>query len=218
MGQRDDGRKTRSRILDAACEVFGQKGYRDAKVAEICRRAGTNVAAVNYYFGDKASLYREAWEAAFQKEAAPEPRDGEDGSPEARLRSRIEVLISKFCGRGSSGRFTRMYLMELANPTGLIDEKWRKMIEPRRRHLLSIIREIAGPRASDETVLFCELSVIHQCRSFLVLRGSDLEYLLERPITPELMQRLVDHITRFSLAGIRCTAAEKAVPDYQTGA
>ncbi|MGA0870572.1 MAG: helix-turn-helix domain-containing protein, partial [Planctomycetota bacterium] len=42
-----------------ACEVFALKGYRDARVADICTRAGANLDSVNYYFGDKASLYRE---------------------------------------------------------------------------------------------------------------------------------------------------------------
>ncbi|MDH4012180.1 MAG: TetR family transcriptional regulator, partial [Desulfobacterales bacterium] len=55
MAQREDGKETRNRLLNAACEVFAEKGYRNAKVAEICHRAGANVAAVNYYFGDKAS-------------------------------------------------------------------------------------------------------------------------------------------------------------------
>ncbi|RXF57379.1 TetR family transcriptional regulator, partial [Enterococcus faecalis] len=32
-----------------------------ATVAEICARAGANIAAVNYYFGGKVALYQEAW-------------------------------------------------------------------------------------------------------------------------------------------------------------
>jgi AcrR family transcriptional regulator len=54
-------KKSRSRVLKAACKVFGKKGYRDARIADICRQAGTNVASVNYYFGSKAALYAEAW-------------------------------------------------------------------------------------------------------------------------------------------------------------
>ncbi|MBW2127416.1 MAG: helix-turn-helix transcriptional regulator [Deltaproteobacteria bacterium] len=37
----------------SACEVFAEKGYRAATIADICGRAKANVAAVNYYFGDK---------------------------------------------------------------------------------------------------------------------------------------------------------------------
>ena len=48
MTKREDGKETRHRLLNAACEVFAEKGYRNARVAEICRRAGANVARHQY--------------------------------------------------------------------------------------------------------------------------------------------------------------------------
>lgn len=46
MVRREDGKKTRERLLNAVLEVFTESGYRNAKVADICRRAGANPAAV----------------------------------------------------------------------------------------------------------------------------------------------------------------------------
>ena len=66
MAKRKDGKETKQKLLDAACEVFAEKGFREAKITEICRRAGANVAAVNYYFGDKDSLYVAAWRQAME--------------------------------------------------------------------------------------------------------------------------------------------------------
>ena len=202
MARRKDGKKTRARLLVAACDVFGAKGFRDATVAEICRRAGTNVAAISYYFGSKDVLYTAAWQQAFENDIVPEVPESPDTDPKERLRQKIHALVRKFCTPGASGQFTRMYLMEVANPTGLIDESWRRAIEPRRRHLLAMVRDIAGPDASDEAVRFCELSIVNQCRALLMLRTSDLEYLMEQTVSPELIQNLADHIIRFSLAGI----------------
>lgn len=37
---REDTVKTRKSLLEAACEIFAQKGYRDTTIAEISKRAG----------------------------------------------------------------------------------------------------------------------------------------------------------------------------------
>ena len=93
--------------------------------------------------------------------------------------------------------------MELANPTGLIHNLWHELIEPRRQVLLEIISKIMGVEVTAETVLFCDMSIVNQCRTLLTIRRSDLEYLLAQPLSTELINRLADHITTFSLAGIK---------------
>ena len=51
--------ETRRQLLEAAGAVFAEVGFRNATVREICRHAGANIAAVNYHFGDKETLYAE---------------------------------------------------------------------------------------------------------------------------------------------------------------
>jgi TetR/AcrR family transcriptional regulator len=57
-------REPRQRILDAAAEVFAERGFGGAGVDEIARRAGVNKAMLYYYVGDKAALFGEVVSAS----------------------------------------------------------------------------------------------------------------------------------------------------------
>ena len=175
MAQREDGKETRIRLLNAACEIFSAKGFRDAKVADICRRAGANVASVNYYFGDKANLYAEAWRHSCNEIAELQFTLAAEKAPEDELRDYVYTLMQNFTEQSPLGRFSRLYMMELVNPTGLIRETWREIIRPRRQRLLEIIRKIIGEKADTEKVLFCEMSIVNQCRALFTISRGDLE-------------------------------------------
>ena len=54
---RSDGENTRARLLQAALQLFSEKGFSQTSVRAIAEAAGTNVAAIAYHFGDKAQLY-----------------------------------------------------------------------------------------------------------------------------------------------------------------
>ncbi len=47
---------TKERILDAAEQLFAQKGFDGASLREITAAASTNLASVNYHFGTKQDL------------------------------------------------------------------------------------------------------------------------------------------------------------------
>lgn len=51
------GERTRGRILDAAVQAFGTKGFRSTSVATIARDAGVSPAAVFTYWPSKEALF-----------------------------------------------------------------------------------------------------------------------------------------------------------------
>ena len=53
--------ETVERILDAAEQLFAEKGFAETSLRLITSKAGVNLAAVNYHFGSKESLMQEVF-------------------------------------------------------------------------------------------------------------------------------------------------------------
>ena len=52
-------RSTKTRILDAAEELFAARGYHGVSLRDITHAAGVEVALANYHFGPKEELFRQ---------------------------------------------------------------------------------------------------------------------------------------------------------------
>ncbi len=81
------GEETRSNILGAALECFGQRGYEATGVAEICKRAGVTKGAFYYHFPSKQAVFLELfnrWLAGIEKQLA-EARSEAASVPEGLL-------------------------------------------------------------------------------------------------------------------------------------
>ena len=49
------------RLLNAAEELFCEKGFEGTSIRDIAASADCNIASVNYYFGGKQQLYEQVW-------------------------------------------------------------------------------------------------------------------------------------------------------------
>lgn len=70
-GERSDLVDTKSRILDAAEELFMEHGFEATSLRLITTAAGVNLAASNYHFGSKEELFQ----AVFTRRLDPMNRD-----------------------------------------------------------------------------------------------------------------------------------------------
>jgi AcrR family transcriptional regulator len=66
VSRKRDPDASRQRILAAATEEFATKGFGDARVDEIARRAGINKRMLYHYFGNKDDLFRAALEEIYE--------------------------------------------------------------------------------------------------------------------------------------------------------
>ncbi|SDE61103.1 transcriptional regulator, TetR family [Blastococcus fimeti] len=54
--------ETRRVLLDAAREVFAERGFAESSVADVVERAGSSVGSLYHHFGGKSELFLALWE------------------------------------------------------------------------------------------------------------------------------------------------------------
>lgn len=212
MSRGHSGQETTQRLLAAAAEVFTEVGYRGATLREICRRAGANIAAVNYHFRDKEQLYEavinEAVVAAGGGLAllvAP-PTD----SPQEKLRHFICGFLHNLLGADRPVQLLRLMAHESVESTPALDLVVAKAARPLHETLCGIVQELLGPQAPAGLVRDCAVSVLAQCATFhhseaIVQRLHEFDV-----HDPATIDRLAEHVFRFSLGAIRAMAAAEA--------
>lgn len=195
---------TRARLLEAAGEEFAAKGFEGATVRAICTRAGANLAAVNYYFGDKEGLYTQAVFEAHRCGVALPPVDDffEGPTPGEQLRAYIRNFLTHVLAISGKGTWHQaLMLREMLRPTNASASLVREVIRPRFEGLMTILRRVC-PEADERRLHVTVFSIIGQC----------MHYRVCRPITEQLigveefagldLEYLTEHITRFTLAAL----------------
>src|SRR5262245_5414614 len=165
--ERTNGRSqaTRQRLLEAGLEVFARDGYRGATIERICRRAGANIAAAHYHFGDKRRLYAAVFahaERRLQADAVGQVAPADAGTPAARLRTHVASFLHRLLDPSRPAWLAQLLAHELLDPTPALDRIVRRRMRANHQQIAAIIREIA-PAARPDAVRLATLSVIAQC-------------------------------------------------------
>jgi AcrR family transcriptional regulator len=194
----------RERLLEAAGEIFAEKGFKGATVREISDRAGVNLAAVNYYFRDKERLYIEAVKHAAcsgmeDEHLAWPPRT----PPAVKLRDLIRFQLLKFQDPSRPEWLARLVMRELTQPSEACTELVREFIEPRSKILLGVLRELLPAHTPRWKLFLTAFSIVGQCHFYCshkpivrLLVGEEDHKRLD-------VDALAEHIAQFTLRALK---------------
>jgi AcrR family transcriptional regulator len=212
-------------LLDAAGEIFAEKGLEQATVREICGKAGLNIAAVNYYFRDKKALYVEAVKLAHCTGGqTPQFEVPEGAPPEQVLETFIRQMMGMMLDDVRPTWHLELMMREMARPTEACVELVRSFIGPMFETLKQIIRPLLPPEISPLDLNLHAFSIVAQCLLYRYHRPVGRILVGEDGYTTLMdIDRLTRHITDFSLAALhgashpsRATAASPSVSHQET--
>ncbi|MBJ7313552.1 CerR family C-terminal domain-containing protein [Rugamonas sp. CCM 8940] len=150
---RIDGEQSRERLRMAAMRLFAEQGYANTSTREIALAAGANVAAISYYFGDKAGLY-----SATFAEVCTDPRDSIAmfDQPHFTLTESLQGFYRQMLAPlllGEEGELMlRLWYREMLEPTGLWLAEIDNSIKPEHMALVGVLcRHLGRAAPNDDT-------------------------------------------------------------------
>ncbi|SAL74223.1 TetR family transcriptional regulator [Caballeronia udeis] len=210
------GDETRLRIIEAAIELFGERGFDSASTRDIAARAGVKAPALWYYFENKESVYRacaeqlaeDAWTnlAPIAGHAAEVLRDNGDTPAliDAFIRIQEAIADRMFIKGYASSNQRLFFAREHAGhePSIASEILARRLRQPLNEAGAKLISRITGLAVDDPVTLIRLLSLQGQLLVFHVSSRSALTLLGWNEIDAvksELLKSTVREQTRLLL-------------------
>ena len=202
----------KERLLDAGEVLFSEKGFDGASTRGLTLEAGCNVAAVNYHFGGKYELYREVVrrrvrqmrDARIERLRTVVAERGDDLALEDVLMTFATAFIEPLVNESQGRRFMRIIGWEMIEGRLPKQELYDEMIKPVVTQMTELFLRLF-PGMSERAIFLCIASIIGQLLHTVHVYEAFKEEGVERFGSVEMNSR-VEHIVKFSAAGIRACA------------
>lgn len=199
--QRSDGAEARARLLDMALRLFAEKGFSKTSTRDIAQAAGVNIAAIKYYFGDKAGLYRAVFTEPTGSPCEYIPVD----LSKLTLRESLAGFFGNFLEPMKQGDLVqlcvRLHFREMLEPTGLWEEEINGDIKRSHAALLAILMYHMGLAEEDDE--------IHRLVFSLV--ALPVHMMIAREVIDEIRPNVINTPTAIDLWAEQMTAYAEAM-------
>ena len=139
-----------ARLLDAAVEHFGRKGFEGTSTREIAAASGTAMSSITYHFGSKEGLYLAVADhiaaqiSARQADALKTARDTADASP-AQAIDMLLALMDSFARMmlaPASAAWSGFIVREQQNPTAAFERLYEGAMKDMAETFVALILRV----------------------------------------------------------------------------
>lgn len=199
---------TKRRLIEAAGEIFAEVGFERATIKDITDRASASVAAVNYHFSDKQELYFQTVQHAHRAgiDAIRVLIDADRSrAPADRLHAFVHTFLSLALDPARPAWEAALINREMRETTSTCDRFIADLLDPFFDAFGALIAQLAGePPPSIRVTRLMVDSVMAQCLYYIHNDCKHRRMFPHEPPASARIDEIADHITRFSLAAIRC--------------
>ncbi|MHC1481198.1 CerR family C-terminal domain-containing protein [Frateuria aurantia] len=217
------GDETRQRIIAAALNLFGERGYDGASTREIASAAGVNAPALQYYFQNKEGVYRacaehllEALKRRFEGATSSARTALATEGPDASIRAYMELQAVGLDLALSAERVTyaRMFGRELAGDVpgfaaSLLD---REIKQPMNRLMRELLGRVTGQEPEAAITRIRQLTLKGLIQVFHYPPGACLEALQWDDLAGERAQLIKQAVSEQTLILLQAWANQSALP------
>jgi AcrR family transcriptional regulator len=133
-GERNGRGPRREAVMEAATELFAERGYAGVSIQEIAHAAHTHKTTVLYHFGTKEALYTAVLDEALEKIAQVMADFLSGGFDSANLRERVAYLIDQiqahYADRPAHAHLLERELLEAQVPDAYLDHFVERIYQP----------------------------------------------------------------------------------------
>ena len=208
-------KETCRKLIEAAGEVFAEKGLHAATLQEITDRAGANKAAVNYHFRDKFELYAEVVRQGLTFGNIPPAPEDRRGTPEDQLRRFIARMVRQLLDPSQPPWRATIIAHEIAQPTAAMDAVMNDLFVPKSCLLREIVQANVGTGATEEKISRLALSIVSQCIFYLHSRSIITRLYPALNASNNSIDDITAHVTEFSLDALRAARRRLKTPSRQ---
>jgi TetR/AcrR family transcriptional regulator, regulator of cefoperazone and chloramphenicol sensitivity len=210
---------TRAQLLEAAGELFADKGFDAVTGKEICLKAGANAAAINYHFGGMEGLYaavlQEARDRFVSQDAIAEALAAGDDM-DAKLVALARTALRAMLGRGSNAWGLRLIGRELTSPSTAGATLLSATAKPRIALFRSIVCTVTGLPDDHPAVSRCCLTLAAPMQILMIADKDMLGRLYpDLDLSLDGVDALVEHLVRYASGGLRAVAEAETGSDRQ---
>lgn len=203
--------ESRQCLLHAALRCFAEHGFVKTSTRMIADAAKANVAAIRYYFGDKAGIYR----AAFI-EPMGQPQDDIElfDDPKLSLEQALQGLYLGFIEPLKQGELvqlcTKLHMREMVEPTGLWQQEIDHGIAPYHQALVKVLCRHLGITKEDDDVHRLAICIVAQA-VFLYMGREVLQTVRPRLVNSSAaLDVMGQRLVQYAMALVQTEQARRA--------